>query len=153
MQDEHEYQDLSEKPCELFLGCPECGGHDGYLNYNRVQFARCDDHKTMWSPGSNLVSSWRDEDWEIWQDNAEFLGQYRKVEPRLFQSGSDEKNYRIKADSRVAIDKMTRSLGWQEVVELVLCGMPQLTPKDWNGFAEKVQHYAERQSQTDELPF
>jgi hypothetical protein len=42
-------------------GCPECGGMHNVLNVGRVHWAVCHDHKTKWSPGENLYSSWRDE--------------------------------------------------------------------------------------------
>lgn len=153
MQEKYRYNNLPMKPCDLLLGCPECGGHDGYLNYNRLQIARCDDHKTMWHAGSNIIGAWRDEDWETWESNAKFLECYRYVEPRTFQAGLDEENYRIKQESGVAIGKMIESLGWREVVDLVLSRMPTLTQRDLNDLYGRVNHFARENSHVEEFLF
>ncbi len=59
-----------------FGGCRECGRNDGYRNVERYHFFYCDKHKTVWLAGSNLFSSWRDEDEAVWRTNCEYLEDY-----------------------------------------------------------------------------
>ncbi len=66
---------------EYFGGCPTCGKSDGYSNVGRNHWGSCDAHKVKWSIGSNLFSSWHDEDETVWQKNAERLSTYREVKP------------------------------------------------------------------------
>lgn len=49
---------------EYFGGCPHCGQNDGYINSGPDHWFVCDQHKTKWCAGSNLFSSWHDEDEE-----------------------------------------------------------------------------------------
>jgi hypothetical protein len=65
-------------PDEEFGWCPECGRSDGYLNIGRVHWYYCDAHRVKWCIGSNLFSSWRDEDEPTWQRNAQHLAPYRE---------------------------------------------------------------------------
>jgi len=44
-----------------FGGCPKCGGVDGMTNVYKTHVFFCKQHKTMWSPGSNLFSSAKSE--------------------------------------------------------------------------------------------
>ena len=39
----------------------------------------CDSHKTKWLVGSNLFSSWREEDDEVWRLNRFKLAEYMTV--------------------------------------------------------------------------
>ncbi len=64
-----------------FGGCPHCDRHDGYLNDGRDHWFFCNRHKTKWLVGSNLFSSWRDEDEDIWRQNRFKLAEYMTVEP------------------------------------------------------------------------
>ena len=64
-----------------FGGCPHCGQNDGYLNDGRDHWFRCDRHKVKWWVGSNLFSSWRDEDEETWRLNRFRLAEYMTVSP------------------------------------------------------------------------
>ena len=66
-----------------FGGCPHCGRDDGFLNDGRDHWFRCDRHKTKWKVGSNLFSSWRDEDEETWLHNRFRLSEYMTVEPLM----------------------------------------------------------------------
>jgi hypothetical protein len=65
---------------DYFGGCPECWRNDGYLNYGRDHWFVCHKHKVRWYVGSNLFSSWREEDEESWNENAKLLSTYREVE-------------------------------------------------------------------------
>jgi hypothetical protein len=62
--------------------CPECGKNDGYLNIGKHHFFVCHQHKSAWSVGWNLFSSWREETEEDWKKNEELLNEYRLVESR-----------------------------------------------------------------------
>ncbi len=63
-----------------FGSCPECGQSDGYRNIYRLHFFYCDEHRLVWCPGSNLLSSWRAEDEEDWRAAWEHLKGYRTVD-------------------------------------------------------------------------
>jgi hypothetical protein len=62
-----------------FGDCPKCGKNDGYLNVNRNHYFLCKEHKTCWGVGSNLFSSWKDEDESIWEENIKTLSECRIV--------------------------------------------------------------------------
>lgn len=66
-----------------FGGCPQCGGNDGCANVGKTHLFYCSEHKTKWSPGSNLFSGWRDETEEDqrkrWEEIG--LGDFDAVEP------------------------------------------------------------------------
>jgi hypothetical protein len=71
-------------PSNLYFGaCPVCHGSDGYINIYKEHWFYCQEHKTKWSPGFNLLSSWRDETEA--QQRARFneldFGSYREVKP------------------------------------------------------------------------
>lgn len=78
-----EQEDRRRKHDSHFGECPECGRNDGYLNAGRTHVFFCDEHKTRWTVGSNLFSSWRDEteeeQREAWDSRG--LEFYREVEP------------------------------------------------------------------------
>jgi hypothetical protein len=70
----------TELPEGAYFGdCPKCGKNDGYLNVNRNHYFLCKEHKTCWGVGSNLFSSWKDEDEATWKANAETLSECRVV--------------------------------------------------------------------------
>jgi hypothetical protein len=64
-----------------FGACPECHSDGEMLNIGRGHWFVCDEHRTRWFIGSNLFSSWRDEDETIWRANHERLKDYRDVDP------------------------------------------------------------------------
>ena len=64
-----------------FGGCPRCGRNNGYLNDSRDHWFFCDRHKTKWRAGTNLFSSWREEDDEVWRLNRFRLAEYMTVSP------------------------------------------------------------------------
>ena len=63
-----------------FGGCPHCGRDDGYLNVEREHWFVCHEHKTKWRAGSNLFSSWHEEDEEVWQRNRFRLAEFMAVD-------------------------------------------------------------------------
>ena len=65
---------------DYFGDCPKCGLNDGYLNVHKTHWFVCNTHKTCWCIGSNLFSSWKDEDESIWKKNDETLREYRVVD-------------------------------------------------------------------------
>lgn len=60
--------------------CPVCYESDGYLNIGRNHLFVCHHHKVSWNVGSNLFSSWREENEVDWKRNAELLADYKEVE-------------------------------------------------------------------------
>ena len=66
--------------------CPDCGGCDGLINFGRTHVCFCKQHRTRWSPGSNLYSSWRHETEDEQREAAAFMfgadaNEWRDVEP------------------------------------------------------------------------
>lgn len=56
------------------LGDCQCGNYDNkYLNIFKAHYGYCTDCGTYWHIGTNLFSSWKDEDEEQWKKNANFL--------------------------------------------------------------------------------
>jgi hypothetical protein len=57
---------------DYFGGCPQCGCNDGYVNAGKAHVFICREHKTSWTIGSGLFSSWRDQTEEeqrrIWDE-------------------------------------------------------------------------------------
>lgn len=66
---------------EYFGGCPVCGEYTDCLNVNRDHWMVCEKHRTRWCIGSNLFSSWRHENEDIWKRNRETLDGYTNVDP------------------------------------------------------------------------
>ena len=66
-----------------FGGCPHCGDQDGFLNDGPDHWFVCDRHKTKWYVGSNLFSSWQDEDEETRKHNRFKLSEYMTAKPVL----------------------------------------------------------------------
>jgi hypothetical protein len=63
-----------------FGACPERGKSDGYRNIYRRHSFCCAEHRLTWCPGSNLMSSWRDEGEEDWRQGWEHLKGYGTVD-------------------------------------------------------------------------
>jgi len=62
--------------------CPVCGYEaDEWLNVGRTHWLVCNEHKTKWTIGSNLFSSWHDETEQDWLRNQTRLAEYRGVVP------------------------------------------------------------------------
>ena len=66
---------------EVFGVCPICGRHDSYRNLHREQWFVCHEHQTRWFAGENILSTWRSESPEDWQQNITDIGHYRIVYP------------------------------------------------------------------------
>ena len=65
---------------EQFGSCPECGKAGGYRNIYKQHFFYCDEHRLVWLAGSNLFSTWRDENEGDWRAAWEHLREYRTVD-------------------------------------------------------------------------
>lgn len=65
---------------QSFGSCPVCGSAGMYGNIHRRHFFYCDDHRLTWSPGTNLMSSWRYEKPEDWRATWEHVKSYRTVD-------------------------------------------------------------------------
>jgi len=74
---------------DCFGLCPECvaagiyGAKQTWRNVGRENYVCCDEHNVFWCLGSNIISSWRDESEELWQQNSAELETMRRVEPRF----------------------------------------------------------------------
>ena len=64
---------------DYFGGCPKCGRHDGYLNVGSEHWFYCERHRTKRCVGSNLFSSWREQDEASFLRNARELSAYSEV--------------------------------------------------------------------------
>jgi hypothetical protein len=62
-------------------GCPICGASGVYKNVGRRHWFYCLKHRTKWSTGENLISSWQFETKNDWKENEAFLADFREVEP------------------------------------------------------------------------
>ncbi len=72
---------ISFPTIDYFGGCPKCGLHDGYLNVWSAHWFYCERHRTKWCVGSNLFSSWQEQDEASFQHNAHKLASYGVVKP------------------------------------------------------------------------
>lgn len=72
--------DINKYQVYHFGGCPYCGWTDGCLSIERDHWFFCERHKVKWWAGSNIFSSWRDQNEEIWRQNSEVLSAYKEVE-------------------------------------------------------------------------
>lgn len=79
---------------DRFGVCPECGDADGYLNVGRTHWFFCDAHKTRWTYGANLFSTWEGETRADWEANQNKLSTYREVEPTFRPKGADDDIFR-----------------------------------------------------------
>ena len=65
-----------------FGNCPVCHKHSGLmLNIRSDHWFACHAHRTKWCAGSNLFSSWQEQDEQAWLANEYQLAGYRNVEP------------------------------------------------------------------------
>lgn len=53
--------------------CPRCGQSSMYLNYYKTHWGICHKCGIRWPIGSNVFSSWRNENREQWEHNAKIL--------------------------------------------------------------------------------
>jgi len=83
-------KDLKHEPCSEFGACPECGKCDCYMNVNRNHWLVCHEHKYKWCAGLDLFGTWRDENDDTWDANAEHLAGYATVIPRYFMTAFEE---------------------------------------------------------------
>ncbi len=68
-------------PDGYFGGCPKCGRWDEYLNVGRAHWHVCHKHRTKYWFGENLMSDWRTQSPEEWQENAATLAGFTEVRP------------------------------------------------------------------------
>lgn len=61
--------------------CPVCGRHYSYRNLHHEQWFVCHEHETRWLAGENVLSTWRSESPDDWQQNITDIGHYRIVYP------------------------------------------------------------------------
>ena len=59
--------------------CPHPEHENYYLNIGRGHWMVCDKCKIKWFIGSNLFSSWREENEEIWKSNSEKIYGHREL--------------------------------------------------------------------------
>lgn len=74
---ELEIAELREK--NYFGACSVCGSSAGYLNIERNHFYICHKHKKRWNVGSNLFSSWHNENEQIWKKNWKKISKYDEI--------------------------------------------------------------------------
>ena len=66
---------------DYFGLCPDCHAAPSYRNVNRTHVAHCEKCRVKWIIGANLFSCWRGESEADWKANANFLADFREVEP------------------------------------------------------------------------
>ncbi len=77
-------------PDSYFGGCPDCGKNDGYTNIHRDHWFFCRKHDVKWWVGTNLFSTWMDQDESEWREAEEWLSGYTVVEPIYASPGGTE---------------------------------------------------------------
>lgn len=75
------------------LICPHCDKDCSYLNIGRNHWGFCEGCKLKWHFGSNLFSSWREQNPPEWQENAAFLDKYAQVDLRNRQEDQAELDF------------------------------------------------------------
>lgn len=63
-----------------FGNCSVCGRDNRCLNIGKAHYYVCHKHKKKWYVGSNLFSSWRDENEKIWKKNAKKIHKYDEID-------------------------------------------------------------------------
>jgi hypothetical protein len=72
---------MSQFAGDSYFGvCPHCLHTDGYTNIGPNHLGVCDTHQVYWYIGSNLFSSWKDENEEIWAANRKHIENYGRVQ-------------------------------------------------------------------------
>jgi len=64
---------------DQFGACPACNTSDGYLNVERDHWGVCHTHKVKWFIGSDRFDTWKRENEETWEKNAQILSNYREI--------------------------------------------------------------------------
>jgi hypothetical protein len=77
---------IPEESSDHFGCCPICWSFGEQLNIERSHFVVCREHRLYWLIGWNLLGSWRHENADIWQRNADELEQYTEVEGEHFRT-------------------------------------------------------------------
>ena len=62
-----------------FGHCPVPEHMNRHLNIGRGHWMVCDECRLKWLVGSNLFSSWREEDEKTWRGNSKRIGKYKEV--------------------------------------------------------------------------
>ena len=70
----------------VFGECQICNRHDGCRHIWSSHWFYCDTHRVRWSPGSNLLSTWKKQTVEEFEKNVSYLAEYCEVEPSIFKS-------------------------------------------------------------------
>lgn len=69
---------------EYYFGTCSCGKEPKYFNYERTNWMYCSKCKEMWLLGSNIFTSWRNENKKIWKVNYEKHKKYKIIEPAMW---------------------------------------------------------------------
>ena len=64
-----------------FGSCPECGDSEGPFHVGRLHWFVCRKHGVRWWAGENLFRGWRFETEEEWRKTADWLKEFRIIEP------------------------------------------------------------------------
>lgn len=74
-----------QKRDPYFGRCPECGGHDGFLNIGRAHWFICHAHRYRWCVGDNWFRCRSEETEADWEENFHCIKDYKVIpwEPEL----------------------------------------------------------------------
>ena len=95
-----------------FGGCPQCG-EGSYVNVHKDHYNICDKHKVYWYIGSNLFSSWQEENEEIWNSNATLLEGFQEVKPIYPKNLSGESRQTLAEELEQLTDNL---MAYKEVI-------------------------------------
>jgi hypothetical protein len=129
-QQERELAQLRSESKDGGFGlCPMCGEGRSYLNIGPDHWFICEEHKTKWWAGSNLLSAWRQESEDEWRENEKTLAGYREVQPieptstpeqaaemDLWHEISEEKNRLLRARGYTTLGQMLTLLANEDPV-------------------------------------
>jgi hypothetical protein len=83
---------------DYFGSCPVCHKSDGYLNIHRDHYGVCHEHHKFWPIGSNLFSSWMEEDTGVWIENSNKMENYEECKPWFPPQAAVESTQAAEAD-------------------------------------------------------
>jgi hypothetical protein len=126
--------------------CPKCveagdfSTRHCWANVARNHYVYCKTHGVYWYVGSNLLSSWREEDESIWNANESLLEGLTRVEPRYLPQTEADIRHRSCREWQVRtlfleLDEETQRMVLDLLCKLANCEVDgyRLRPKNYVG--------------------
>ncbi len=68
--------------CVEYFGHCHCGRRPVLLNVHKGNYMYCRPCNTYWHVGTNLITTWRDEDESVWKKNSAILDTAKRIESK-----------------------------------------------------------------------